>query len=96
MSATTPGPMPAPITSEEVAAVVDRQVPLVLRYLEENPLAFQTSVCHLMAPTVLLSQHADRHSQYHGNLELLAVGVAAREEWRRTVNEEGDSRETGC
>lgn len=62
----------SPIRPDEVAAVVDRLMPVVLRYLEDNPLAFETRSLHLMSPTVLLSQYADRHSQYHDNGEMLA------------------------
>ncbi|UCH34576.1 MAG: hypothetical protein JSV65_18975 [Armatimonadota bacterium] len=64
---------PPPICPEEVAAVVDRRVPVVLQHLQENPLAFQTEAMHLTSPTVLLSQYADPHSQYHGDTELLAA-----------------------
>jgi hypothetical protein len=49
---------------------MDRQVPIVLRHLDEQPLAFRTSPFHLFSEAVLLSQYADRHSQYHGNTEL--------------------------
>ncbi len=70
MSAITPESVPA-ISPEQVAAVVDRQVPVVLRHLDENPLAFQTGPFHLFSETVLLSQYGDRHSQYHGKTELL-------------------------
>jgi len=73
---------PAPITREQVAAVVDRQVPVVLRYLEKpmgvrrqedsTGLMSGEGVFDLMGPAVLLSQYADPHSQYHGSEGMLA------------------------
>jgi hypothetical protein len=60
-------PEPPPITREDVAAVVDRLVPAVLRYRDEHPLpqAFtDTRYPIFMPPTVFLSQYADSHSRY--------------------------------
>jgi hypothetical protein len=63
---------PPVIRPEEVAAVVDRLVPRVLRYLHDHPLAHQIYDMQFTALSVLLSQYADPHSQYHGDAELPA------------------------
>ncbi|HUT75490.1 MAG TPA: hypothetical protein VM221_11745 [Armatimonadota bacterium] len=83
MTAITPTPAPPAIGPEEVAVVVDRLMPVVLRYLDEHPLASQTYYAHFMALTVLLSQYADRHSQHHGKTELLTRA------WREIEHELG-------
>ena len=78
-----PDPVPAPILPEEIAAVVDQQVPVVLRYLEkpievrrlEHPTSAMAGegVFDLMGPGILLSQYGDRHSRYRGNEDILAL-----------------------
>lgn len=63
---------PPAIRPEEVAAAVDRLVPVVLRYLHEHPLARQVYDMQFTALSVLLSQYADPHSQYCGDAQFPA------------------------
>lgn len=79
MSAVLPDLEPPPILPVEVAAVVDRLVPVVLRYRELHPLPEAFSDMRypvFMPPTLFLSQYADPHSGYCGDEELVT------EAWR--------------
>lgn len=68
---------PAPLRPGEVAAVADRLVPVVLRYLDENPLAGENCDTYFAGLTVLFGQYGDRHSRYHGDETI--IGRAWRE-----------------
>lgn len=59
---------PPAILPQKVAAIIDQQVPAVLKYLDSG----RMREVHLMGPTVLLSQYADSHSRYCGDEELRA------------------------
>jgi len=70
---------PGPITPEDVAAVADCLVPVVLRYREQHPLPEGFADLRypvFMPPTLFLSQYADPHSRYYGDEELV------RQAWR--------------
>jgi hypothetical protein len=72
MNASPPESVPA-ILAEEVAAVVDRLVPVTLRHLDEDRLAGETGDMYFSGLTLLLGQYGDEHSQYYGNEEVLAT-----------------------
>ncbi len=70
--------IPASITPQEVAAVIDRLIPVVQGYRQAHPLpaAFSDPAYPLFMPqTVLLSQYADPQSQFRGQEALV------REAW---------------
>ncbi len=76
-------PDPPPIRPEEVAAVVDRLVPVTLRHLDEDALAAETCDMYFSGLTLLLGQYGDQHSQYYGREELVARA------WREIEHELG-------